>query len=120
MKKLILILSVVMLSGCSTINAIKDLWPRAHDPAMFDNLVSVSLAVDHVDCEKADWTHAQRAAEKVSRYAEWRQDPQTKNLQGLLTHIQRLNKGGSKVFCELGKKTAAQRIQAAKTAWEGR
>jgi hypothetical protein len=31
-----------------------------------------------------------------------------------------MNAGGSKTFCELGKKTAAGRISAARTAWEGR
>jgi hypothetical protein len=28
--------------------------------------------------------------------------------------------GGSKVFCEIGKRTAEQRIEAARSAWEGR
>jgi hypothetical protein len=31
-----------------------------------------------------------------------------------------MSKGGSKTFCEIGKKTAKQRIDAAKSAWEGR
>ena len=120
MRNIILAVSFVALSGCSTINSIKDLWPRAHDPMMFDNLVAVSLEVEQVNCEQPDWSAAHRAAQQVARYAEWRQDPQRENLKGLQAHTERMSKGGSKVFCELGKKTAAQRIDAAKTAWEGR
>ena len=39
---------------------------------------------------------------------------------GLEKHVDRMGKGGSSAFCELGKKTAKQRINAAKAAWEGR
>jgi hypothetical protein len=31
-----------------------------------------------------------------------------------------MSHGGSKIFCEIGKKTAEQRIEAAKSAWRGR
>jgi len=38
----------------------------------------------------------------------------------LLNHAERMSHGGSKTFCTLGKKTATQRIEATKSAWEGR
>ena len=117
MKKLALAIAVVALTGCSTI---KEYWPRAHDPVMFSQLVTTDIAIAHINCEKPDWTTAHTAAEQLAQYAEWRNDPQTTNLKGLLAHTERMSKGGSKVFCELGKKTAAQRIEAAKTAWQGR
>ena len=44
----------------------------------------------------------------------------TTNLKGLVAHTDRMTKGGSKAFCELGKRTAAQRINATKLAWQGR
>jgi hypothetical protein len=56
----------------------------------------------------------------LAKYTEWRQDPQAENIKGLHAHVVRMGKGGSKTFCELGRKTAAQRIQAARSAWEGR
>ena len=115
--KYLVALSLVVLSGCSTI---KEYWPRPHDPVMFDTLVRVDIAVEQVNCEKPDWAVAQVEATKLARYTEWRSDPQRENIKGLAAHTERMAKSTNKVFCELGKKTAAQRIQAAKSAWEGR
>ena len=117
MKRILLILAVVSLTGCSTI---KQYWPRAHDPEMFGALVDVDIAVERVNCETPNWSASIDAATRVARLSEWRGDPQATNLKGLQAHTERMSRGGSRVFCDLGKKTAAQRIQAAKSAWEGR
>lgn len=117
MKKVILLVGILALAGCSTI---KQYWPRAHDPVMFDHLVSAEIAVDKQDCEKPTWDAVAPITLQLQKYTEWRQDPQAENLAGLHKHVERMSKGGSKVFCELGKKTAKQRIDAAKSAWEGR
>lgn len=117
MKKFLLIASILLLTGCSTI---KEYWPRAHDPAMFDSLVRIDVAIEQIDCAKPDWSTAQAEATRLARYTDWRGDPQRENIKGLAAHTERMSKGGSKMFCELGKKTAGQRIQAAKSAWEGR
>jgi hypothetical protein len=53
-------------------------------------------------------------------YVNWRQDPQQENIVGLHNHAIKMSHGGSKIFCEIGKKTAEQRIEAAKSAWRGR
>lgn len=117
MKRALLALAVVSLAGCSTI---KEYWPRAHDPVMFGALVDADIAVERVNCETPNWTPAVDAATKLARLSEWRGDPQSTNLKGLQAHTERMSRGGSRVFCDLGKKTAAQRIQAARAAWEGR
>jgi len=117
MRILAVVLTITLLTGCSTI---KKYWPRAHDPVMFDHLVAASVAVENVDCTKPDWSIAIIESHHLARYAGWRQDPQLDNLKGLEAHTERMSKGGSKMFCELGKKTALQRIDAAKSAWEGR
>jgi hypothetical protein len=117
MKRIAIILAVVTLTGCSTV---KKYWPRAHDPVMLDHLVSVDIALEQVDCEKADWTKVQSTTLHLNRYAEWRGDPQAENLKGLLAHADRMSKGGSKTFCEIGKKTGRARVEAAKSAWESR
>ena len=117
MRTLTVILTLTLLTGCSTI---KKYWPKAHDPVMFDQLVAVSVAIESVDCAKPDWSKPIELSHHLSRYVEWRKDPQADNLKGLAAHAERMGKGGSKMFCELGKKTAAQRIDAAKSAWEGR
>ena len=106
-------LLTLSLVGCS-------LLPRPHDPVMFNQLVIVDIAVDKVDCNAPNWKPAMAASEQLAKYASWRNDPQAENLQGLEKHVERMDKGGSKTFCEFGKKTAAGRINAAKTAWEGR
>jgi hypothetical protein len=113
MKLLISMLSVVVLTGCS-------LLPRAHDPVMFGQLVTVDITIRKVDCDRPDWKTAQIQSQHLAQYAAWRSDPQAENLKGLEHHVDRMAAGGSKTFCELGKRTAAGRIQAAKTAWEGR
>ena len=103
----------VVLTGCN-------LLPRPHDPVMFNQLVIVDIEVAKVNCESPNWQPALAAGVQLSRYAEWRDDPQADNLSGLEKHLERMNGGGSKAFCEIGKKTATGRIAAAKTAWRGR
>ncbi len=120
MKKLIVLIFAVALSGCAAVDTVKKYWPRDHDPVMFDNLVSISIAVEQIDCTQPDWSQVVIISNQLSRSAEWRSDPQAENLKGLLKHAERMSLGGSKTFCELGKKTATQRIEAAKSAWRKR
>lgn len=114
MKYLLLIL---LLSGCTTI---KELWPRAHDPILADYIIRAGIAIESEDCAKPNWSSVEQITRPLSEYAELRQDPQRINLTGLNAHINRLNQGGSKMFCELGRNTALQRIKAAKSAVESR
>ena len=114
MKKLLLFLAIVAsTTSCS-------LLPRDHDPVMFDRLVMLDVDIVAIDCETPDWTIAERNSEILAKSAEWRNDPQAENLAGLYKHVARMQQGGSVTFCKLGKKTAAGRIDAAKTAWENR
>lgn len=118
------ILIAISLSGCATVDTIKKYWPRAHDPVMFNHLVELDRILESVDCNKSDWGDdwnlMQMGSAHLARYTEWRHDPQAENIKGLHAHTVRMGKGGSQKFCELGKKTAAARVQAAKSAWEGR
>lgn len=114
MRYLILILA---LSGCSTI---KEYWPRPHDPILVDYIVRSGIAIDIQDCTKPTWDQVRSITRPLKEYAELRGDPQRVNLTGLDLHIERLAQGGSKMFCELGKSSAQQRIKAAKSAVESR
>ena len=120
MKKILTVLLVLSLSGCAVVDTAKKYWPRKHDPVMFDHLVTLSIAVEHINCEQPDWSQIVEVSNHLSRYAVWRGDPQADNLKGLLNHAERMSHDGSPKFCELGKKTATQRIEAARSAWEGR
>lgn len=98
------------------------MWPRAHDPVLVDRWVSANIAIGQVDCSASPtgWLNTIQPTEHLAQLAEFRRDPQAENLRGLARHSQRMSQGGSKVFCELGKKTAEQRLAVARTAWEGR
>ncbi|NBX51324.1 hypothetical protein EBT25_15710 [bacterium] len=120
MKKLLMILMIGMLTGCSALQSIKEKWPRAHDPVMFDHLIRIEFDIGEVNCENPDWKAASKEAALLAKYTEWRGDPQRTNIKGLHDHVVKMSKGGSKTFCELGKKTALGRIDAARQAWEGR
>ena len=117
MKKLLIIASLMIITGCSTI---KQYWPKNHDPVMFDKLVTLNIEIDKVDCEKPDWSKSIVVATELEKYTDWRSDPQHDNINGLKSHVERMSKGGSKAFCEIGKKTAVSRIDAANSAWRGR
>jgi hypothetical protein len=117
MKYLAIAFLSISLMGCSTI---KKYWPRDHDPVMFNHLVELDRILETIDCEGPDWGILSMSTAHLVKYTEWRKDPQADNIRGLHAHAERMSKGGSKTFCEIGKKTAAQRIQAARSAWEGR
>lgn len=116
------LLLTAALTGCSSIEWVQDRWPRAHDPVMVDNWVTVSLALDSVDCSQTPtgWAGVVYPAERLALYTEFRSDPQRTNMRGLSDHAIKMSKGGSKMFCELGIKTARSRLAQARTAWEGR
>jgi hypothetical protein len=120
MKKLIILAGLLALSGCSTIQDIKQYWPKPHDPVMFNQLVAADIAIANQNCDAPTWNTVAPITEQLAKYTEWRKDPQATNLKGLHAHVERMSKGGSKTFCDIGKKTAKQRIEAAKSAWEGR
>ena len=120
MKKILIVFFAISLYGCAAVDTVKKYWPRDHDPVMFDHLVTVSVELEQINCDKPDWSRVVEISNHLSRYSQWRGDPQADNLKGLLNHAERMSHGGSKTFCELGKKTATQRIEAAKSAWKGR
>lgn len=122
MRKMLAVLMLTfVLTGCASVkDTVTKYWPRDHDPVMFGHLVSLSILIDHVDCENPNWNFALSRSEEIAKYSKLRKDPQAENLDGLFKHVTKMNKGGSKVFCELGKKTSQQRIDAAVSAWGGR
>jgi hypothetical protein len=120
MKKILVVICLALLPSCAVIDSVKQYWPRDHDPVLFNQLVTLDIELTYINCEKPDWVKAKAVAEHVERYTAWRKDPQHTNLEGLHKHIERMSQGGSKAFCELGKKTALQRIDAARSAWGGR
>jgi uncharacterized protein YceK len=116
MKK-ILILAVICLSGCSTITS---LWPKDHDPVMFDNLVSIKIAVEKLNCEDKNWTDAQTKIQHLKVYAELRNDPQAKSIAELSEAITKARNTDKKLFCEGIIKINKTRVDTIIDAWKGR
>jgi hypothetical protein len=116
MKKYLLLV-LITLSGCSII------LPKPHDPVLFDNLVSVKIAVDKLTCETKDLNAWQSASDKIHHltvYADIRKDPQAQSLKQLQEAIGRARDTKSNVFCENILKINRTRIDVAADAWRGR
>lgn len=120
MKKIIFAMILMTLTGCSTIDTVRKYWPRDHDPVAFHQLVLIDLAVQRIDCENPDWIPVVDMSQALARNTEWRNDPQAENLNGLYKHTLKMFSSSNKTFCEFGKRTAQQRIDAVRSAWKGR
>ena len=116
MKKLVLILSVLALQGCSVLA----LWPKPHDPVMFDNVVSVKIAVDKLSCEDKNWTDAENKIHHLKVYATLRKDPQATSIAQLEEAIAKAKASNNKLFCEGILKINKTRIDTTIDAWRGR
>lgn len=119
-KILLSLIFVLSLPGCSTIQTIQKYWPKPHDPVMFDKALTISIAVDAIDCDKPEFTDLIYKSHFLARYAELRNDPQTENLKGLHQHFEKLKSNPKKVFCTFGKATAKDRINVVITSWSKR
>lgn len=116
MKKLLFVLFVT-LTGCSFI------LPKPHDPVLFDNLVSVKIAVDKLTCESKDLNAWQSASDKIHHltvYADIRKDPQAQSLKQLQEAIGKARDSKNNLFCENILKINRTRIDVAADAWRGR
>jgi hypothetical protein len=124
MNKIFLGLIFFLITGCSTIQSgvdtVKKYWPRDHDPVMFDKVVEINIAIENLNCESPDYTELVPKVIRLARYSELRNDPQAENLKGLEAHVLKLRSSTNKIFCELGKKTALQRLDVAINAWRKR
>jgi uncharacterized protein YceK len=116
MKKLIIILALC-LSGCSTLTS---LWPKPHDPVMFDNLVSTKIAVEKLSCEDKNWTDAETKLQHLKVYSELRKDPQAISIAQLQEAISKAKASDKKLFCESILKINKTRIDVIVDAWKGR
>jgi hypothetical protein len=115
--KTLLVVLLVTLSGCSLI------LPKPHDPVLFDNLVSVKIAVDKLTCESKDLNAWQSASDKIHHltvYADIRKDPQADSLKQLQEAVGKARDSKSNVFCESILKINRTRIDVAADAWRGR
>ena len=119
MKKLLFI-AVLCLSGCSTLSNLTSLWPKDHDPVMFDNLVSTKISVEKLNCEDKNWTDAEDKIQHLKVYAELRKDPQATSIAQLQEAISKAKASDKKLFCDSILKINKTRIDVIADAWRGR
>ena len=119
MKALILI-SVLLLSGCSTVDKVREMWPRAHDPVMVSTYIDLEKQLEIVSCKskesidpailKADW---------LNRYTEFRGDPQRISTKAILDNLEKAKKAPDMV-CDRWISLSKTRMKVIKEAWSGR
>ena len=119
MKKLLLIL-VLVLSGCTTIDKVKEMWPRPHDPVMVSVYVDLEKHLESISCKskegidpaivKADW---------LNRYAEFRGEPQRVSTKAILENLEKAKKA-PELVCERWVTLSKTRMKIIKESWSGR
>jgi uncharacterized protein YceK len=114
MKRLLLALSVVVLSGCAVI------FPVPHDGAAFNNLVEVKVAVDKLNCNDKNWSDAFSKIEKLKVYTNLRGDPQASAVESLEIALKKAQESKNEKFCESVVKINKARVDVIADAWKGR
>ena len=119
MKKLLLIL-VLVLSGCSTIDKVKEMWPKPHDPVMVGAYIDLEKHLEVISCKlkesidpaivKADW---------LNRYAEFRIEPQRVSTKAILENLEKAKKA-PELVCERWVTLSKTRMKVIKESWSGR
>jgi len=115
--KIAYLIPAVMLCGCSVLSTI---MPIDHDPVMFNNLVSVKIAVDKLSCDDKNWSDAESKLQQLKMYSSYRKDPQAKSVSELDEAIGKAKKSDNKLFCESILKINKTRIDVVVDAWKGR
>jgi hypothetical protein len=115
MKKLLVVVSFALLSGCAFI------WPVPHDPVAFGTLVDVKIGVDNLSCKnKENWDVVFSNVTRLEKYTELREDPQAKNIAQLKVALVKARESKNEVFCDSVLKVQRTRVDVITNAWRGR
>lgn len=117
MKLVIALITVIALSGCSTI---EKYWPRDHDPAMVTKYVDLEVKLTKVDCaSKEGFDGAIKDADWLNRYLNFRGDPQKDSAKLILDNLQKASTS-SEAACKRWVNLTNINMNIVKKAWEGR
>ena len=119
MKKVIMLLAVVGLTGCSTLYKI---MPTKYDPVLGGNYIELQIEVDELDCTDINGQFDMAAvdAKKLAEYSKFRNDPQLDNVVGIQSNLEKASNAKSKAVCDNYLKLAKLRLQVVRQAWSGR
>jgi hypothetical protein len=115
MKRLILALSLVVLSGCALI------FPKPHDPVMFGQAIDIKVGLSKISCEdKSNWQPVLDKVETLKVYSIERGDPQSEGFIKMEEALKKAKDSKSNTFCESIVKLNKTRVDVAIDAWKGR
>lgn len=112
--KNIILACVVLLSGCAVI------FPKPHDPVMFDQIVAIDVKVNQVNCSNKDWGDLIDRVHHLKVYTELRGDPQATGVAQLQEALLKAYNSKNEKFCDSVLKLNKTRIQVIEDAWKGR
>jgi len=119
MKK-ILMVSLLYLSGCSSV---MKLMPRPYDPVMGNMFIGLKIEINDLSCKEETipekWKIASFDAHKLAEYSKFRKDPQADNAESIEKNLNSAY-GKSPVVCDNFLKIAKLRLEVLNTAWSGR
>ena len=113
MKKLLLAV-VLGLSGCAVI------FPKPHDPVMFDQIVAIHIKVGKINCSNKEWGDLFDRVNHLKVYTELREDPQAKAIGQLEEALLKAHNSKNEKFCESILSLNKTRIAVVEDAWKGR
>ncbi len=113
MKKLILVLALAV-SGCVFI------FPKPHDPVMFDQIVAIDVRVNKANCTTKEWGDLLDRVHHLKVYTELRGDPQAPAIGQLEEALLKAYNSKNEKFCDSILKLNKTRIQVIEEAWKGR
>lgn len=105
---------VVMLSGCAII------FPKPHDPVMFDQIVAIQIKVNQVNCSNKDWGDLMDRVHHLKVYTALRGDPQAPAIAQLQEALLKAQNSKNEKFCDSILKLNKTRIEVVEDAWKGR
>lgn len=119
MIKLILV-AVLFLSGCSTVDKVKEMWPRQHDPVLVGNYIDLERYLDNVSCKsKESFDPAIIKADWLNRYAQFRKEPQRVSIKAIFDNLEKAKKA-PELVCERWVTLSKTRMKIIKDTWSGR
>jgi hypothetical protein len=104
----------VLLTGCSII------LPKPHDPVMFDQIVSVQIHVNKINCSNKDWGNLLDKVNHLKVYTQLRQDPQAPAIAQLEEALTKAYTSKNDKFCDSILNINKTRIDVITDAWRGR
>lgn len=120
MKKILIAVSILLLTGCSTVDKVKEMWPRPHDPVMVSAYVDLEKHLEGVSCKSKEGIDpALHKADWLNRYAEFRKEPQRVSTKAIVDNLEKAKKA-PELVCDRWLMLSKTRMKIIKESWSGR